>query len=86
MARITVLRGFRDLKEHVSRKAGDTFSASDERAQEIADALPGYIEWEASEEDLSNLRVADLRKVAKERGVALPKNASKAQILEKLEG
>lgn len=48
MATVKVLRGFRDLKRHVDRKVGDTFEVSDERAAQIANALPGYVTYEAT--------------------------------------
>lgn len=35
----TVLKDFRDLKENVVRKAGDTFEATRERIDEINDKL-----------------------------------------------
>lgn len=42
--KIKVLKDFKDLKEEVKRVAGDEFSASKERYEEINTKLPGYIE------------------------------------------
>jgi len=91
MARVKVLRRFRDLSEHVDREAGSTFAASLARAEEIDARLPGYITYEdeggsPEEPDLSSLKVAELRAMASERGLTIPKNPTKARLIELLEG
>ena len=87
MVTVTVNKAFRDLREHVDREAGSTFAASPARAEEIAAKLPGYITYEEAPEgpDLKSLTVAQLRAIAAERDVTIPKNASKARLIELLE-
>ena len=88
MVTVKVIRGFRDLREHVDREAGSTFVASLARAEEIAARLPGYVTYEAAPDeapDLKSLTVAQLRSLAGERGVTIPKNANKARLIELLE-
>lgn len=88
MVTVKVVRGFRDLREHVDREAGSTFVASLARAEEIAARLPGYVTYEAAPDeasDLKSLTVAQLRSLAGERGVTIPKNANKARLIELLE-
>lgn len=43
---IKVLKGFYDLKEGVFRSVGQEFEATKERFDEINGALPGFVEWE----------------------------------------
>lgn len=86
MVTVTVIKGFRDLQEHVDRTQGDKFQATEERAAFIASRLPGYVTYEEEADDLSSLKLAELRELAAERGVELPKNASKAKALELLGG
>jgi len=88
MVTVTVNKAFRDLLEHVDREAGSTFVVSPARAEEIATRLPGYITYEAEPDqapDLKSLTVAQLRAIAAERDVTIPKNASKARLIELLE-
>lgn len=47
MEKITVLKDFKDYKEKVNRTKDDTFEATTERANEIDQALPGFIKREA---------------------------------------
>ena len=99
MVRVTVLRGFRDLKERVDRAPGETFMATPERAAFIASALPGFISWEQAPKpapagpvrevpvvDLSKLKVAELRELAERRGVEVPAKAKKAELIKLIEG
>ena len=90
MVNVTVRKAFRDLNEHVNRRPNDTFVATVERAREIEAKLPGYITYESapadSGADLAALKVGELRKLAAERGVTIPKNASKDRILALLKG
>ena len=91
MVIVTVRRGFLDLhtklsqRHHVYRSANDTFEATEERAREIDEKLPGYITYEPVPEDagagLAALTVKELKALASERGVAIPKNANKDKIL-----
>lgn len=45
MVTITCKESFYDLKEIVNRLPGDSWQASEARAKEIDEKLPGYIEW-----------------------------------------
>lgn len=87
MVTIHVNETFRDVLEHVDRRAGDTFIATESRAMQIDSKLPGYITYEAAPEDesdgadLSSLKVTELKAIAKERGLTIPKNATKAQLV-----
>jgi len=84
---IRVLRDFRDIRAKTNRDPGDTFEATEERFAEIARKLPGYVEAvEEEKTDLSTLKVADLRAMAEERGIEVPKKATKATLIELLEG
>jgi len=84
MVKVKTLRGFYDLLERVDRHEGDVFDATEERAAQIAQLLPGYVE--VSTVDLGSLKLAQLRELAAERGVEIPAKATKAEILELLEG
>lgn len=87
MVEITVNKDFYDAVEKVDRKQGDTFEATEERAEYIDAVLPGYITRSAKKaDDLSKLTVAQLNKLAEERGIEVPKGAKKAELLEILEG
>ena len=93
MVQIRVVRGFRDLKHHKPRRPGDTFEDTLERAEQIASALPGYIEFAAEREAepereaaLDSLTVAQLKALCDERGIEYPKRARKAELLALLEG
>ena len=83
---VKVLRRFHDVKAAVDREAGDEFAASRSRAEEIARKLPGYVEvFDEPKEDLSALSVAQLRKLAAERGVKVS-GTKKADYVAALEG
>lgn len=84
MPSVRTLRPFYDLLERVDRHEGDVFDATEERAAQIAQLLPGYVE--VSTVDLGSLKLAQLRELAAERGVEIPAKATKAEILELLEG
>ena len=84
MVTVTVLKGFRDLKRHVSRKPGDMFEATEERAAHLAAALPGFVSYEAAEGpkvDYSKLTVAKLKALCEERKIAVPPKAKKADLI-----
>ena len=80
MSTVKVLKPFYDELEKTNREPGDTFEAEPGRAAEIDAKIPGYIEVEEREPTIQELRA-----LAKEKGVALPKGASKADIKELLE-
>lgn len=80
MVNVTVTKAFRDLKEHVDRKAGETFEATEERAAQIDAALPGYISI-AKTASLSGLTVSQLRAQCAELGIDVPKGAKKADLV-----
>ena len=84
MVKVITLRDFYDLVERVDRREGDVFEATEERAERIAQLLPGYVE--VSKADLGSLKLAQLRELAAERGVDIPARATKAEIVELLEG
>ena len=97
MITVTVLKGFRDLKQHTSRRPGDTFEANEERAAQLAAALPGFIAYDVPEPepepnpkpaaepepsvDLSKLTVAKLKALCGERGIEVPAKAKKADLI-----
>lgn len=88
---VTVRKAFLDLKEHVDRKPGDVFEATEARAAYIANALPGYVTYDATDghetkTDYGSLKVAELRRLCEERGVDVPKRAKKADLVALLEG
>lgn len=78
--RLKVNIGFWDLKEHRQRNTGDEFEATEERAKEIMSIIPGYVE--PIEDGIESLTLAELRSLAKERGIQVPKSATKAKLLE----
>lgn len=86
MVTVTVIIPFRDTTEHVGRRKGDTFTTTEERAKQIAARLPGYISYKNEGSDLSSLDLDELRAIAEERGVEVPKRAGKAKLLSLLEG
>lgn len=50
---INVLKGFYDLKEGVFRSVGQEFEATKERFDEINRALPGFVEWEDKQSEVT---------------------------------
>ena len=50
---IKVLKGFYDLKEGVFRSVGQEFEATKERFDEINRALPGFVEWEDKQSEVT---------------------------------
>jgi len=50
---IKVLKGFYDLKEGVFRSVGQEFEATKERFNEINEALPGFVEWEDKQSEVT---------------------------------
>jgi len=50
---IKVLKGFYDLKEEVFRSVGQEFEATKERFDEINEALPGFVEWEDKQSEVT---------------------------------
>lgn len=50
---IKVLKGFYDLKEGVYRSTGQEFEATKERFDEINEALPGFVEWEDKQSEVT---------------------------------
>lgn len=91
MVKVKVLKPFRDLQEDTDREPGDVFDATEARASHIAHVLPGYVEFVADdatvdEPDLVSLKVAELRALAEERGVDVPRNAKRADLVRALRG
>lgn len=92
MVLVTVLRRFADFAEKCDRNVGDQFEATEKRAAYIEEKLPGYIKVTPIEkpdqeptEDIGKLTVAQLKALASERGVEIPKGAKKAQLIALLE-
>lgn len=50
---IKVLKGFYDIKEGVFRSVGQEFEESKERFGEINEALPGFVEWEDKQSEVT---------------------------------
>ncbi|WP_415747409.1 hypothetical protein [Streptococcus mitis] len=50
---IKVLKGFYDIKEGVFRSVGQEFEESKERFNEINEALPGFVEWEDKQSEVT---------------------------------
>lgn len=50
---IKVLKGFDDIKEGVFRSVGQEFEESKERFDEINEALPGFVEWEDKQSEVT---------------------------------
>lgn len=50
---IKVLKGFYDLKEGVYRSTGQEFEETKERFDEIDGALPGFVEWEDKQSEVT---------------------------------
>ena len=90
MVKVTVKRYFWDVSAKTRRREGDTFTATVGRAKEIDQKLPGYITYTEEEADepsdpaLSSLDTQELRAIAEERGIEVPKRASKQRLLELL--
>lgn len=91
MVEATVRAEFYDLREHVLRRPGNVFQCAAERASEIEAKLPGYIEWEEAADGhdgdgLDSLTMPQLRDIARERGIPIPKGCTKARIIGLLRG
>lgn len=50
---IKVLKGFYDIKEGVFRSVGQESEESKERFNEINEALPGFVEWEDKQSEVT---------------------------------
>lgn len=50
---IKVLKDFYDIKEGVFRSVGQEFEESKERFNEINEALPGFVEWEDKQSEVT---------------------------------
>ncbi len=50
---IKVLKEFYDLKEEVFRSVGQEFEATQERFDEINEALPGFVEWSEKQTEVT---------------------------------
>ena len=86
MVTVTVTKKFRDLVEHVDRHPGDTFDVTDERAEQLSARLPGYATYTRQEQDsLSDLSLDELRTLAEERGIEVPKKVGRARLIALLE-
>ena len=85
MASVKVLQPFRDLLERCDRAVGEEFECTNERAQYIDSKLPGYIEFTVSD-DYASLRNAELIELCEERGIEVPRNARKAELIALLRG
>lgn len=82
MVNIIVLKPFYDLKAHKNRMSGDTFEATEERAAQIAEALPDYVSIEEAEPvDYASMTAQQLTALAKERGVLPKGRVSKAMLV-----
>ena len=95
MVTVEVLRAFYDIKEHRDRKAGTTFTATEERAAYIASVLPGYISYTTVAEqkpepepepkpDYASMPYIDLMALARERGIQVKGRPKKADLIEAL--
>lgn len=99
MVTVEVLRAFYDIKERRDRKAGTTFTATEERAAYIASALPGYISYTTVAEqkpepepepepepkpDYASMPYSDLMALARERGIQVKGRPKKADLIEAL--
>lgn len=85
MVMVKVLSPFYDLVEKVDRQAGDSFEATDDRAKHLLDVL-GDAYVEIGTPNLGGLTKQQLVELAAERGIEVPKQATKAQVIELLEG
>lgn len=79
MVKLKVLKNFYDLHNHVDRRPGDVFEATEERAERLQVLLPGYFDVER---DYSSMSVQELSVIAKERGVLPKGRVSKAALIE----
>lgn len=99
MVAVNVLRPFYDIQCRADRIVGDTFNTSEERAEQIDSALPGYItykrvdgadmpveEHQESVADVSKMTVAQLKAYAEEHDIDIPSGAKKADIIAILKG
>lgn len=80
MVRLKTIKAFYDLHEHVDHRPGDVFEATEERADHIMAALPGYVEV-VKEVDYTKMTLQELTALAKERGVMPKGRASKAALI-----
>ena len=94
MVEVKTLKLFWDKKAKKNRKPGDVFEATEARAKEIDAKIPGYISYAPAakaepvvekpaepEVDLAELTVAKLKALCAERGIDVPKQAKKADLV-----
>lgn len=90
MVVVHVIKAFRDILERADREPGDEFPATESRAKQIDQRLPGYITYESAPEDegadLAVLSLKELKSLADERGITYPRNAGKEKLIGLLEG
>ena len=87
MVNITTLKPWYDRKHKRMRKANEVFEDTYERAVEVAEKLPGYVSFEAEQEDdLDSMTLRELKALAKGRGIKVSANASKASVVAALRG
>lgn len=88
MANVKVNKLFWDRVAKVNRRPGDEFSATNHRARQIAERLPGYVEvaYDEPAVDLASLKNDELIQIAKDKGIELPKRIKKADLVALLKG
>lgn len=92
MVMLTTLSRFYDLRAHKWREVGETFSVNEKRAEQLFARIPDSVTLSESprpvepEQNLASMTIAELRKLAAERGIELPNKARKETIINKLRG
>lgn len=91
MARVETHVTWWDRVKRVDRRPGDVYHTDDARARQVLARLPeGHVTVEfggrAEGPDLSKLTNAQLAELCGERGIKVPKKATKATLIELLEG
>ena len=80
--RVRVERAFYDRDVRRPHSVGDVFDISESRFIQIESTLPGYVTKVTSE--VNEPSIKELREMASERGIKVPRNASRAKLVELL--
>jgi len=82
--RVRVERAFYDRDVRRPHSVGDVFDISESRFAQIESTLPGYVTKVTSTEEANEPSIKELREMATERGIKVPRNASRAKLVELL--
>ena len=82
--RVRVEKAFYDRDMHGSHSVGDVFDVTESRFTQIESVLPGYVTKVADTTEDNEPSIKELREMATAKGIKVPRNASRAKLVELL--